>query len=135
MSEQHKALVRRLFAEVWNEGDLAVVDELIDEEYVGHPSEVLGTEGYKQFVAELRRAFPDIRFVVEDEIAEGDRVVARWKAHGTHRGEYFGMPPTGKPAVISGVELLRFADDKAVECWGEVDQLGLLQQLGVIPAS
>lgn len=131
MSEQ-KTLVDRLVEEVWNRGDLAVVDELVGDDYVGHPSDVRGTEGYKEFFAELRRAFPDIQFAIEDQIAEGDKVVARWTAHGTHQGEYFGVPPTGKPGVITGIEVLRFADGKAVECWGEVDQLSLLQQLGVV---
>ncbi|MPZ87206.1 MAG: ester cyclase [Nitriliruptorales bacterium] len=132
MAEQIKTLVRRLVEEVWNRGDYAVVDELVGDDYLGHPSEVRGTEGYKQFFMALRGAFPDIEFTIQDQIAEGDKVVVRWTARGTHDGDYFGIPPTGRAGVITGVEVLKFADGKATTCWGEVDQLGLLQQLGVI---
>jgi steroid delta-isomerase-like uncharacterized protein len=132
MAEQIKTLVSRLVDEVWNRGRYDVVDDLVDDNYVGQPSEVRGTEGYKQFFMALRGAFPDLEFTIDDQVAEGDKVVVRWTARGTHDGEYFGIPPTGRAGVITGMEVLQFADGKAITCWGEVDQLGLLQQLGVL---
>ena len=110
MSEQHKALVRRLMEEVWGLGDLGVVDHLVASEYVGHSSamdtQTRGTEGYKRFFAALRSAFPDFRVTIEDQIAEGDRVVSRWTARATHVGEYAGIPPSGKQGVMTGTQPL-----------------------------
>jgi predicted ester cyclase len=82
----------------------------------------------------LREAFPDLHFTVEDQIAAGDRVVTRWAGTGTHEGEFQGIPPTGRKVRISGIDIDRFASGKVVECWPEVNELGLLQQLGVLPA-
>jgi steroid delta-isomerase-like uncharacterized protein len=132
MAEQIKTLVSRLVDEVWNRGRYAVVDELIDDAYLGQPSEVRGTEGYKKFFMALRGAFPDLEFTIDEQVAEGDKVVVRWTARGTHDGDYFGIPRTGKAGVITGIEVLQFAEGKAITCWGEVDQLGLLEQLGVV---
>lgn len=132
MSERNKELARTIAEEVWSRGNYDLVDELIANNYVGHPSEVRGVDGYKQFFADLRHAFPDIHFTVDDAIAEGDRVVVRWTARGTHQGEYEGIPATGKRSEFTGVDALRFVDDKATECWGQVDMLALLTQLGVI---
>jgi steroid delta-isomerase-like uncharacterized protein len=137
MSEENKSLVRHLIEEVWDRGDFGVVDELVASEYVGHsPSvatETRGTEGYKQFFVGLRTAFPDLRFTVEDQIADGDRVVSRWTARGTHQGEFAGIPPTGRQGVIRGTSTFRIAEGKVVECWTNMDDLGLLQQLGILP--
>ncbi len=135
MMQEMKSLTRGLIEEVWNHGNLGVVDELVDASYVGHPSGADGPEGYKQYFVALRAAFPDIRFSVEDEIAEGDKVAVRWKATGTHQGEYAGIPPTGKRGVISGMTTFHIADGKAVECWTNLDELGMLRQLGVLPLS
>ncbi len=135
MSEQNKMLVRRTLEEVYSQGHLAVVDELVASDFVIHtPSEeIRGPEGTKQFVAALRTAFPDIHFTVEDQIAEGDMVVTRWTARGTHTGEFQGLPPTGKQVRLAGTDIDRIADGKAVECWANVDELGLMRQLGVLP--
>jgi len=137
MSEQNKALERRLIEEVWNRGDYAVVDELVASDYVGHSSspetEMHGTAGYRQFYVALRTAFPDLQVTIEDQIAEGDEVVSRWTARGTHKGAYAGIPPTGKHGMVTGVTVERIADGKVVECWTNSDELGLLQQIGVIP--
>lgn len=133
MSEERKTLTRSIIDEVWNRGDLDLVDELIDDGYVGHPSEVRGTEGYKQYFVQLRAAFPDIRFSIEDQIAEGDRVAVRWTATGTHQGDYAGIPPTGKRGVVTGMTTFHITDGKAVECWTNLDELGILRQLGVLP--
>lgn len=136
MSEQNKKLVRRLIEEVWNRGNFAVADELVASDYVGHtqPDETYGPEGYKQFFATLREAFPDLQFTVEDQIAEGDRVVTRWTARGTHQGEFQGIPPTGKQASVTGITVKRLANGKLVEGWTNADMLGLLQQLEAVPA-
>jgi steroid delta-isomerase-like uncharacterized protein len=135
MSEQNKAAVHRLIAEVWNRGNFAVVDELVAPNYVGHSStETRGREGYTQFFSRLRTAFPDIQFTVGDQIVEGDRVVARWTARGTHVGEYAGLPPTGKSGVVTGITVFRIPEGEVRECWTNADELGLLQQLGVVPA-
>ncbi len=135
MSEQNKMLVRRAIEEVWNRGNFAVVDELLANDYLGHQSggETNGRESAKQYVAILREAFPDIHFTIEDQIAEGDRVVTRWIARGTHTGEFQGIPPTGKQGSMTGIDIDRVADGKLVECWVNSDDLGLLQQLGVVP--
>jgi steroid delta-isomerase-like uncharacterized protein len=136
MSEQNKRLVRRDIEEVWNRANYGLVDELVASDYAGHQprSEANGREGYRRFFATLRAAFPDLRFTIEDEIAEGDRVVTRWTARGTHEGAFQGIPPTGKPGVVTGITIKRLADGKIVEGWTTVDELGMLQQLGVIPA-
>ena len=136
MSEQNKALMRRGIEEVWNGGNFDVVDELIAGDYVGHqpPIENHGPAGVKRYFAMLREAFPDIHFTIEDQIAEGDRVVTRWAARATHLGVYQGIPPTGKPGTVTGITINRVADGKVVEGWTNLDSLGMLQQLGVIPA-
>jgi steroid delta-isomerase-like uncharacterized protein len=100
MSQQNKALVRRAVEEVWNRGNFAIVGELVASDLLIHSStpgdDIQGPEGVKQFYTTLRAAFPDIHFTIEDQIAEGDRVVTRWTARATHKGEYQGVPPTGK---------------------------------------
>lgn len=138
MSEQNTALVRRAVEEVWNRGDFAVVDQLVAGDIVirsampGH--EIHGPEGIKAFYGALRAGFPDIHFTIEDQFAVGDRVVTRWAARATHTGVFQGMPPTGRPVRLAGIDIDRVADGKVVECWPIMDELGLLQQLGVIPA-
>lgn len=136
MSDQARSMVRRLIEEVWNRETFAVVDELVAADYIGHSAqaETYGTAGYQQFFAALHAAFPDIQFTVEDEIAEREKVVCRWKAHGTHQGEFAGIPPTGKQGLITGITIYHITGGKVAECWTQVDELGLLKQLGVIPA-
>jgi steroid delta-isomerase-like uncharacterized protein len=136
MSEQNKALVRRVFEEVENRGNFAVADELIASDYIGHSplEEVHGLEGFKQFFVMLREAFPDFQCLVESQIAEGDRVVTRWTARGTHKGEFQGIPPTGTRITTTGIDIVRIANGKIVEGWTNADVLGLLVQLGAVPA-
>jgi steroid delta-isomerase-like uncharacterized protein len=138
VSEQNKQLVRRAVEEIWNQGRFEIIDELAAGDIVVHgaaPGQDLhGTAALTQFYSALRAAFPDLRFTIEDQIAEGDRVVTRWSARGTHLGEFEGIPPTGKTAAIGGVDIDRLADGKVIECWPFSDQLGMLQQLGVVPA-
>ena len=135
MSEQNKAFVRRLIEEVIGKGNFGLVDELVSPDYVGHSAfpETNTREGHKQFFMALRRAFPDLRITVEDQVAEGDKVVTRWTARATHQGEFAGIPPTGKSAVMTGIDIDRVIDGKLVECWTNADNLGLLRQLGAIP--
>jgi steroid delta-isomerase-like uncharacterized protein len=136
MSEQNKAQILRVIEEVYNRGDLGVVDELAASDLVIHASsqEIHGPEGAKQYVSGLRAAFPDIHFTVRDQIAEGDKVVTRWTARGTHRGEFQNVPATGKEIRLSGADIDRIIDGKVVECWAHVDELGLLRQLGATEA-
>jgi steroid delta-isomerase-like uncharacterized protein len=135
MSEKNKAIGRRVFEEVWA-GKLDVADEIFDASYVAHRlgAELPpGPEGIKLFASVYRSAFPDVVMTVEDQIAEGDKVVTRWTARGTHQGELMGIPATGKPIVVPGISIGRFVGDKMVETWNSWDGLGMLQQLGVIP--
>jgi steroid delta-isomerase-like uncharacterized protein len=134
--EENKALSRRSFEEVWNQGDLAAIDELYDAHQVAHGLGVeipAGTAGLKQFVTMYRTAYPDTHFTIEDQIAEGDKVATRWTATGTHRGELFGLAPTGKRVTVTGMALSRIANGKLVETWNHFDALGQLQQLGAVP--
>lgn len=135
MSDQNKALMRRGIEEVWSQGKFDILDELVASDFVGHmaPVDNHGPEGVKQYFSTLRAAFPDLHFTIEDQIAEGDRVATRWTARATHKGEFQGVPPTGRQGVVTGITISRVADGKVVEGWTNLDELGLLQQLGVIP--
>lgn len=137
MSEQNKTNIRRLFEEVWNKGQVAVADELFASTYTHHDSSTpdlgRGPEGEKKRVTLYRNAFPDIRFTVEDMIAEGETVVARWSCRGTHKGELNGIAPTGKQFNITGQSIARFTNDKMFEGYVNWDALALMQQLGVVP--
>ncbi len=137
MSQHNKALVRRAVDEVWNRGNYALLGELVASDFVIRSStpggEIHGREGAEHFFVMLRAAFPDLHFTIEDQIADEDRVVTRWTARGTHTGEFQGVPPTNKPVGMSGIDIDRIANGKVVECWTNTDELGLLQQLGVVP--
>ena len=136
MSEQNKAIARRLLDALWNQQDFAVVDGFLASDYDGHSStEFQGPDGAKEFVPKLCTAFPDFQFTVEDQIAEGDRVATRWSMQGTHIGEFQGMPATGRQMSISGITIFRIANDKVIEGWTNEDLLGFYHQLGVIPSA
>jgi len=126
-AEKNKAIVSRLWEEVWNQNKLTVCDEIFDAEYAAHE---------KGFVPVMRAVFPDIHFDVEDMIAEGDKVVSRYTVTGTHQGEFMGIPATGKPVKITTIWIHRLADGRIVEGrdWGEWDRLSLLEQLGALSA-
>ncbi len=134
---ENKAIVRRNFEDAWNKMNLAIVDELFTPDYIGrfaaHPQPVSGIEACKQFMSGYFVAFPDAHFTIEDMVAEGDKVVARWTVRGTHRGVLAGIPPTGRPITVTGMWILRIAGGKIAEQWGINDTLGLMQQLGVVP--
>ena len=137
MSEGNKNVVRRLFEEVWNKGNLQVTDELFTPNYTHHdastPDVGRGPESEKKRATLYRAAFPDFRLTIEDLIAEGETVMARWSCRGTHKGDLSGIAPTGKQFTISGVSIARFANGKMAEGWVNWDALGLMQQLGVVP--
>ena len=136
-AEENKTIVRRINEEVWNKGDLDVIDELIADDavisVVGAPQEIRGPAGFREFVTMYRTAFPDLRITVDEQIGEGDVVVNRWTATGTHEGELMGIAATGKQATTSGVNINRISGGKLVQGWGLFDQLGLLQQIGAVP--
>jgi steroid delta-isomerase-like uncharacterized protein len=135
-SEQHKELYRRFIEECFTGGNLALVDEMIAADAVDHqapPGTAQGAEGLKQFLSMFRSAFPDLQATVDQVIAEGDTIAARFTMSGTHQGEFFGIPPTGKRMEITGIDVVRFENGKIVEHWGNQDDLGMMQQLGVIP--
>jgi steroid delta-isomerase-like uncharacterized protein len=138
MSAENKAIARRLLEEAFNSGNLDVVDELVAPEFVNHaaalPEPTTGIEATKASIAGYRDAFPDLRLTIEQQVAEGEFVTTRWSARGTHRGELMGMAATGKQATVTGITLDRIVDGRFVESWTNWDTLGLMQQLGVIPA-
>ena len=137
MSEQNKTLVRRLFDELWNKGNLQVADELIAPTCLHHddstPNLGKGPEGEKKRVNLYRTAFHDFRLYIEDVLAEGETVVARWSCRGVHKGELNGIAPTNKQFAITGVTICRFDHGKIVEGFVNWDALGLMRQLGVVP--
>ncbi len=138
MSE-NKNLSRRFIEELWNQGKLAVIDELIAPNATFYDASVpggkfTGPEGMRQFYQIYKGAFPDVRITINDQIAEGDKVCTRWTATGTHKGDLMGTAPTGKSATVTGVDIGRYQGGKVVESWGSYDMLGLLQQLGVVPS-
>lgn len=134
-TEENKAVIRRLFEEVMK-GNLTVADELIAEEYAQHSVFGIpdGREGFKQFFMAFAAAVPDAHFVIEDMIAESDKVVTRLTVTGTQTGTLQGLPPTGKTFSMKGIDIFRLVDGRIVEHWDAVDQLGMLQQLGALPA-
>ena len=133
--EENKALVRRCIDEM-DKGNWAIFDELLVRDYVYHMSgrpKPLTREESEQLARAVRAAFPDGRMTVEDMIAEGDKVVTRYTSRGTHKGDFMGIPATGKEIVVTGIVISRIAKGKIAEDWEEFDGVGLFQQLGVIP--
>lgn len=132
----NKKIIRRLLEEGLAQGRQTVAEKLLARDFVDHnplPGLPPDREGFKQSFAVFRSAFPDFSYTIEDMVAEGDRVVVRFAANGTHRGEMAGIPPTGKQVSVTGMDLFRLAGGKVAEFWLSWDQLGLMQQLGVIP--
>lgn len=130
---------RRMVEEVFGAGRYELADELVAANAIGHdpalPQAAAGPEGVKEAARGYRAAFPDLRMTADDVLAQGDRVAVRWTARGTHRGELFGIAPTGKEATVTGITIDRWADGKIAESWTNWDTLGLLQQLGAVPAA
>jgi predicted ester cyclase len=128
----------RIFTEAFNQGNLAVVDEVLAPDHRAHiiiggvPN---GPQGLKLIIAMYRTAFPDLRCTVEDEIVDGDKFAVRWSLHGTHQGMFLGNPPTGKQVHVLGIILGRTENGRIIEDWILTDQLAILQQLGIVPPS
>ena len=140
MSEDaNRKLFQRYFDVVANGGNLDVADEIFASDYLHHdpanpdPRPVVGPQGVKAHLTSLKGAFPDLVFDIDDVVAEGDSIVVRWTARGTNTGDYFGMPATGKPIDITGMNTWNTRDGMAIEGWVNRDDMGLLQQLGVVP--
>jgi predicted ester cyclase len=133
--EENKAVVRRFFEELLSTDDLTVADEILSPGFrfyfAGGP-DPMDLERYKEFLVARRAAFPDRRFVVEDMIAEGDKVSVRFTMHGTHKGEFRGLAPSDTEVKMTGIDMIHLAEGKMVEDRVEVDQLGMMQQLGVM---
>jgi predicted ester cyclase len=135
----NRRIGRRVLLEIWGEGRLEVADELYASNYVDHvtrgpePGVVRGPEGLKQAVRLFRTAFPDLEYTIEQEMAEGDFVMARFSATGIHLGEFLGAAPTGRPVTYTGVDINRIVDGRIVESWVHYDALGLLEQVGLVP--
>ena len=139
MSEENKAVVRRFFEEAFTAGDVAVLDELVAPGAIDHDPQnpfpdVRGPEGSRRGIELYRGAFPDLRLEVEDQIAEGDMVVTRWTGSGTHDGDLPDLPATHKRSTVAGITIDRIEDGKIAESWVCWDALGMLQQLGAVPA-
>jgi steroid delta-isomerase-like uncharacterized protein len=134
MSTGNKAIVKRFYHEVVNQGNLALADELMDHGYIEHGNQAAsGLEGFKQFIANLAGAFPDLQITIEDLIAEGDKVVARVTVRATHLGTFMGyIPPSGVEVTFTGIDIFQIKDDKIVGRWNQRDLLGLMQQIGAV---
>ena len=135
-AEENKAIVRQVY-EVFSSGNLDDLDQLLATDIVDHnpvPGQLPGLAGVKQVMHEFQATFPDLQIMAEDMLAEGDKVAARITQRGTHQGTFMGMPPTGKQVTVSGMDLVRLVDGKVAERWGNGDDLGMLQQLGLMPA-
>lgn len=132
-----KQIVKELFEESWK-GNFDVIDKHIAPGYIGHdasePDAIRGPGGLREFVQKYLTAFPDGQIIVDDQILEGDKVATRWTGRGTQSGEIAGIAPTGKQVTITGLTISRLEGDMVIEEWTNWDTLGLLIQLGAIPA-
>ena len=138
-AEENKEKARRLLEEAFGQGKAEVLDEVLDPNFVcwdpnSEAGEIRGAETFRGEIEYFRNAVPDLTYTVEDQVAEGERVVTRWRATGTHEGEFFGVPGTGKRIEMSGIQIDRFDENgKMVEEWPEYDLLGVMRQMGAIP--
>jgi steroid delta-isomerase-like uncharacterized protein len=133
---QGKSILYRVLDQALNQGNLAVVDELVAPGGICHQwswGTPANRMGLKQLFAMFRTALPDLRCIVEDEISEGDKVAARWTMCGTQKGPFLGNPPTSKPIVVQGFVYARIENGQVIENWTMIDQMGVLQQLGLVP--
>lgn len=137
MSEENKQLLRRWFDEVWNKGRAEAIEEMFDENGVAHglsddPSNpIKGPKGYRPFYNVFREAFPNTRIVIEDMVAEGDKVAARCSVRGKHEGEFRGRAATQSPVEFTGITIVRIANGKIVEAWNNFDFMTLHRQVGI----
>lgn len=136
LEERNKNLIRKVANEIYNNGNYIHFNEFVSDDFVIHSlnpkKEIRGPEGAKNFVIGLRNAFPDLRFTIQDQFAEGEKVVTHFIAEGTHLGAFEGIPPTGKAFKVSSIDIDYIRNGKISECWSNLDELSLLQQLGVM---
>lgn len=137
MSDENVALMHRWFEEVWNKGRSGAIDEMLAADGVAHGLgetgvDVVGPEGFKPFFEKLRGAFGEFEVTIEETVAEGDKVAARWTVRLTHTGDQLGIPATGKRAIVSGMSIIQVSDGKIAEAWNNWDILGLMQQVGAM---
>ena len=136
IQERNKNLIRLATEEIYNKGNYKHIDEVVSSDFIIHSlnpdREIRGYEGVRNFVISLRTAFPDIKFTITDQFAEGDKVVTHFIAEGTHQGNFQGIPPTGKSFKVSSIDIDHIRNGKVSECWSNMDELSLLQQLGVL---
>jgi predicted ester cyclase len=136
MTTDTKRLIERIPLEVLNKSDFALVDEIYATDYVDRtpqPGFAPTRDGFKKSVVALKTAFPDLLYTIDDSIESGDRIVHRLTASGTMKGEFMGIPATGKRATWTEIHIGRVANGRLTEHWGVVDQLGMLVQLGIVP--
>jgi steroid delta-isomerase-like uncharacterized protein len=135
-TEENKTIVRRFFEEGPSRGNMSAANELLASNFDLHtplPS-APGIQGINDVITTCRAAFEHLNVTVEDMVAEGNKVTARFTARGIHKGQFMGLPPTGKPITMTGIEIFRIDNGKIAELWGEANLLGLMQQLGIVPA-
>jgi steroid delta-isomerase-like uncharacterized protein len=134
-TEENKAIVRRFFEEGPSKGNISAADDLLSPDFAMHvplPASP-GVEGINEVITACRAAFEHLNVTVEDMIAEGNTIAARFTARGVHKGNFMDLPTTGKPITMTGIEIFRIKEGKIVELWGEANLLGLMQQLGMVP--
>ena len=140
-AQENKEKARRLMEEAFGQGNLEVVEEVLDPNFVcydpnSEAGEVRGAQTMKDEIEYFRTAVPDLSYTVEDQVAEGDEVVTRWTARGTHRGEFFGVADSGARIEMSGIQINHFDESgRMVEEWPEYDLLGAMKQMGTVPES
>jgi steroid delta-isomerase-like uncharacterized protein len=133
----YKEMARRWYSEVMSEGKTEVIDELCAPDFIDHdplPGVSADLAGLKDFVAQIRAAFPDMQVTADDLIVEGDRLAVRSTIRGTHEGDFMGIPASGKRVEVSDYDFVRFENDQAAEHWGVIDSAALMEQLGAAPA-
>ncbi len=131
-AEENKTTVRCAVDEIWNKGNLTIVDELYTPNYVVHDPNAPWLEDIRQLLSIYRTAFPDLHIAIDDLFAEGDKVVERWTMTGTHQGTLVHIPPTGEQIAVTGISIFRFEDGRMKEEWSIWNALGLMQQLGLV---
>lgn len=129
-------LIKRYFDEVWNNGQLEVLDDIISPDYINHnpgmPNPIPGPDGLKPIIVGIRKAFPDLKYVIENMVVSDDQVAIQTTMHGTHTGDFFGVAPTYKTVRVNQMQIERISNGKIIEHWRVTDELVLLKQLGQI---
>ena len=133
--EENRIIIERYYNEAWNAGKLEILDEIIDPNYINHspgiPNTARGPAGLKPIISALRFGFPDLGFEIDDMVITEDKVAVRCTMHGTHLGDLFGMPPTGKKVNVNQMQIEYIKNGKIVEHWRQSDDMGMMRQLGV----